>query len=130
MRPGPVRKPPGRGDRSDPWGTKTLAGLPLHLTFLDARPGSKLAVVGISISDLRNGRESDQTLENLLTALSLNLDLRARYRVFEFEATQEGHTDVASLFAELRRLEQQQIAELLAGLRTRLGDFETRKELA
>jgi rubrerythrin len=86
--------------------------------------------VGISISDLRNGRESDQTLENLLTALSLNLDLRARYRVFEFEATQEGHTDVASLFAELRRLEQHQIAELLAGLRTRLGDFETRKELA
>jgi hypothetical protein len=103
---------------------------PLHLTFLDGRPGSTLASVGISISDLRNGRESDQTLENLLTALSLNLELRARYRVFEFEATQEGHTDVASLFAELRRLEQQQIAELLAGLRTRLGDFETRKELA
>jgi hypothetical protein len=103
---------------------------PLHLTFLDARPGSTLASVGISISDLRNGRESDQTLENLLTALSLNLELRARYRVFEFEATQEGHTDVASLFAELRRLEQQQIAELLAGLRTRLGDFEARKELA
>lgn len=86
--------------------------------------------MGISISDLRNGHESDQTLENLLTALSLNLELRARYRVFEFEATQEGHKDVASLFAELRRLEQQQIAELLAGLRNRLGDFETRKELA
>jgi hypothetical protein len=111
-------------------GHEDAPGLPLHLTFLDPRPGSKLADVGISISDLRNGRESDQTLENLLTALSLNLELRARYRVFEFEATQEGHTDVASLFAELRRLEQQQIAELLAGLRTRLGDFETRKELA
>ena len=111
-------------------GHEDALGLPLHLTFLDGRPGSKLAAVGISISDLRNGRESDQTLENLLTALSLNLELRARYRVFEFEATQEGHTDVASLFAELRRLEQQQIAELLAGLRTRLGDFETRKELA
>jgi rubrerythrin len=86
--------------------------------------------VGISISDLRNGRESDQTLENLLTALSLNLDLRARYRVFEFEATQDGQPDVARLFAELRRKEQQQIAELLAGLRTRLGEFETQKELA
>ena len=86
--------------------------------------------MGISISDLRSGRESDQTLENLLTALSLNLDLRARYRVFEFEATQEGHPDVARLFAELRRLEQQQIAELLSGLRNRLGEFETQKELA
>jgi rubrerythrin len=86
--------------------------------------------VGISISDLRNGRDSDQTLENLLTALSLNLELRARYRVFEFEATQEGYTDVARLFADLRRTEQQQIADLLAGLRTRLGEFETQKELA
>ncbi|HET8758305.1 MAG TPA: hypothetical protein VFX51_21595 [Solirubrobacteraceae bacterium] len=86
--------------------------------------------MGISISDLRNGRDSDQTLENLLTALSLNLELRARYRVFEFEATQEGHADVARLFADLRRTEQQQIADLLAGLRTRLGEFETQKELA
>jgi rubrerythrin len=86
--------------------------------------------VGISISDLRNGRDSDQTLENLLTALSLNLDLRARYRVFEFEATQEGHPDVAQLFADLRRMEQQQISELLAGLRNRLGEFEPQKELA
>ena len=87
--------------------------------------------MGISISDLRNGRESDQTLENLLTALSLNLELRARYRVFEFEASQEGHNDVAGLFAELRRMEQQQIAELLSGLRNRLGaEFETTKELA
>jgi len=86
--------------------------------------------VGISISDLRNGRESDQTLENLLTALSLNLELRARYRVFEFEATQEGFKDIASLFAELRRLEQQQIAELLDGLRNKLGEYEPRKELA
>ena len=86
--------------------------------------------MGISITDLRNGHESDQTLENLLTALSLNLELRARYRVFEFEATQEGHLDVARLFTELRRMEQQQIAELLAGLRTRLGEFETQKELA
>jgi len=103
---------------------------PVDLTFLDPRPGSTLDDVGISISDLRNGRESDQTLENLLTALSLNLELRARYRVFEFEATQEGHPDAARLFADLRRVEQQQIADLLAGLRTRLGEFETQKELA
>lgn len=86
--------------------------------------------MGISISDLRNGRETDQTLENLLTALSLNLELRARYRVFEFEASQEGHPEVERLFANLRDMEQQQISQLLAGLRTRLGGFETQKELA
>jgi rubrerythrin len=86
--------------------------------------------VGISISDLRNGRESDQTLENLLTALSLNLELRSRYRVFEFEATQEGRDDIASLFADLRRAEHEQIAALLAGLRGRLGELETQRELA
>jgi hypothetical protein len=77
--------------------------------------------VGISISDLRNGRESDQTLENLLTALSLNLELRARYRVFEFEASQDGHTETARLFNKLRRVEGEQIADLMAGLRSRLG---------
>jgi hypothetical protein len=86
--------------------------------------------VPISLSDLRNGHDTDQTLENLLTALSLNLELRARYRVFEFEAAQQGHTDVAELFGELRELEGRQIAELLTGLRSRLGRFDTRKELA
>ncbi len=86
--------------------------------------------MGISISDLRNGQDGDQTLENLLTALSLNLELRARYRVFEFEAAQEGHAEIERLFSDLRRVEQHQIADLLAGLRTRLGEFETQKELA
>jgi hypothetical protein len=81
--------------------------------------------VGISISDLRNGRESDQTLENLLTALSLNLELRARYRVFEFEATQDGDPQTARLFNRLRGIEAQQIAELMAGLRVRLDEFDS-----
>jgi len=80
--------------------------------------------VGISITDLRNGRESDQTLENLLTALSLNLELRARYRVFEFEATQDGHHEVAELFNALRAAEGEQIATLMAGLQARLGDVD------
>ena len=83
-----------------------------------------------SLRELRDEQGADQTLQNLLRALTLNLELRARYRVFEFEATQEGHPDVARLFADLRRVEQQQIADLLAGLRTRLGEFETQKELA
>ena len=70
----------------------------------------------------------DQTLQNLLRALTLNLELRARYRVFEFEATQDGHADTARLFRELRHAEGEQIAELMAGLHDRLGQDMSRTE--
>ena len=43
-----------------------------------------------SLSELRDEQGVDQTLQNLLRALTLNLELRARYRVFEFEAAQDG----------------------------------------
>jgi hypothetical protein len=75
----------------------------------------------ISLRDLRDDQGTDQTLQNLLKALTLNLELRARYRVFEFEASQDGHADAARLFGDLRRLESEQIAQLLAGLHARLG---------
>ena len=56
-----------------------------------------------SLRQLREERGLDQTLQNLLRALTLNLELRARYRVFEFEATQDGHPDVAELFGRCAR---------------------------
>ena len=82
--------------------------------------------VGIpnSLRDLRYDQSVDQTLQNLLRALTLNLELRARYRVFEFEASQDGHADTAQLFRELRRVEGEQITDLLAGLQARLGGLE------
>jgi rubrerythrin len=73
------------------------------------------------LRELRDDGGVDQTLQNLLKALTLNLELRARYRVFEFEATQDGHPEVAQLFRVLRNAEGQQIAELMEGLRLRLG---------
>ena len=79
---------------------------------------------GTSLRELRDEEGIDQTLQNLLRALSLNLELRARYRVFEFEAVQDGHTGVARLFRELRQAESGQIAELLAGLQERLGQID------
>lgn len=75
-----------------------------------------------SLRHLRDERGLDQTLQNLLRALTLNLELRARYRVFEFEATQDGHAEIARQFSELRRRQGDQIAALMASLRTRLGD--------
>jgi hypothetical protein len=73
-----------------------------------------------SLRELRDDQGADQTLQNLLRALTLNLELRARYRVFEFEASQDGHPETARLFRDLRCAEGQQIAELMAGLHARL----------
>jgi rubrerythrin len=75
---------------------------------------------GPSLRELRDDDGLDQTLQNLLRALSLNLELRARYRIFEFEASQDGHAEIAQLFHELRNTEKDQIAALLQGLRARL----------
>jgi rubrerythrin len=74
-----------------------------------------------SLRELRDGDVADQTLQNLLRALTLNLELRARYRVFEFEAGQDGHTETARLFRELRFVEGEQITELMSALRRQLA---------
>jgi rubrerythrin len=81
--------------------------------------------MGNSLRELRDDQGADQTLQNLLRALTLNLELRARYRVFEFEASQDGHAETARLFRELRQAEGEQIADLIAGLRVRLGQIDT-----
>ena len=69
-------------------------------------------------------RESgtDQTFQNLLRALTSNLELRSRYRVFEYEAEQDGDPEMARLFRELGRLENEPIADLMGGLRVRLDE--------
>jgi rubrerythrin len=77
-----------------------------------------------SLRALRDDRGLDQTLQNLLRALTLNLELRARYRVFEFEASQDGHPEIAELFSELRRAEAGQIASLMTGLQSRIGSMD------
>ena len=74
-----------------------------------------------SIHDLREA-SNDQTFQNLLRALTLNLELRSRYRVFEYEAKQDGHPEMAQLFRELGRLENEPIAELVGGLRVVLDE--------
>jgi hypothetical protein len=80
--------------------------------------------IGRSLRELRSDQSIDQSFENLLRALTLNLELRARYRVFEFEASQDGHPELVRLFGQLRRVEGKQIADLIAGLRARLGALE------
>jgi rubrerythrin len=79
---------------------------------------------GNSLRRLRDDSEVDQTLQNLLRALTLNLELRARYRVFEFEAAQDGRPEIARLFGDLRRAESESIASLMAGLHGRLDQMD------
>jgi hypothetical protein len=79
--------------------------------------------IGTSLRELREDAGGDQTLQNLLRALTLNLELRSRYRVFEFEATQDGHPDTARLFRDLRGAEETQIAALMSSLHAQLGEL-------
>ncbi len=76
-----------------------------------------------SLHALRDGQGIDQTLQNLLRALTLNLELRARYRVFEFEASQDGYTATAELFRRLRTSESEHIEALIGDLRDRLCEL-------
>jgi hypothetical protein len=78
----------------------------------------------VSLHDLRTDQVIDHTFQNLLRALTLSLELRARYRVFEFEASQDGHRDAAHLFHELRRGQGEQVTDLLVGLQARLAQWQ------
>jgi hypothetical protein len=74
----------------------------------------------LTLSRLREEHTADLTIRNLMEALRLTYDLRARYRVFEFEAAQDGSEDCAALFAALSETEGDQVRVLLHGLRERL----------
>jgi hypothetical protein len=78
----------------------------------------------VSLRGLRDDVGVDQTLQNLLRALTLNLELRSRYRVFEFEATQDDHPETAQLFRRLSAAKGEQITDLMAGLMTHLSGIE------
>jgi len=74
------------------------------------------------LRELRDDQGVDQTLRNLMRALTLKLELRARYRVFEFEASQDGDSEIARLFGTLRHVEADQISQLMAGLKSKLAE--------
>ena len=101
-------------------GKSTCAGTPSRATLCSVPNQRGHTGVSRSLRDLRDDG-IDQTLQNLLKALTLNLELRARYRVFEFEAAQDGRPEVAALFHRLRIVEGRQIAELVEGLQGRIG---------
>jgi rubrerythrin len=78
----------------------------------------------LTLSGLREEPSADLTIRNLMQALTLTYELRARYRVFEFEAAQEGAGECAALFAALSEAEGEQVKALMQGLRERLAAAE------
>jgi hypothetical protein len=72
------------------------------------------------LSDLARVHPADRTLQNLLGTLSAKLELCSRLPVFEYEATTEGHTEVAGVLAHLAALERQSFGDLLLCLRDHL----------
>jgi hypothetical protein len=77
------------------------------------------------LSDFKSESDVDHNLQNLLQALTLNLELRSRYRVYEFEARTDGAADTAAVFRQLVESQAGQIAELLSELRRRLTVIES-----
>ena len=75
----------------------------------------------LTLNRLRQEPSADLTLRNVMEALALTYELRARYRVFEFEAAQDGAEDGAALFARLFEAEGEQVTALLQALRERLA---------
>jgi hypothetical protein len=117
------------GQERHPRRARTAPGPPARFTF---RGGPSCPTVGrvpghhdaLTLSRLREEQTADLTLRNLMDALNLTYELRARYRVFEFEAAQEGAADCVALFAALCAAEGEQATALMRGLRARLAATE------
>ena len=72
------------------------------------------------LSELRATQPANATLRNLIGVLQTKLELSARLPVLVFEAEEDGDQESARMFRSLVVAEKQQIAALLAALRTHL----------
>src|SRR5690349_17628197 len=77
----------------------------------------------VRLSDLRRAKAADVTLENLLSALTSMIQECARLAVFEYEAGNEGHGDLARAFHNLAITERESFRVLLDHLRGHLNDL-------
>ena len=78
------------------------------------------------LSDLRRVQPTDDTLRNLLSALTAKLDLCSQLPFIAYQAEREGFEQAAETFRGLAVVERQSVAELLRTLRTHLDRTELR----
>lgn len=74
------------------------------------------------LSDLNRAQPADRTLQNLLDALSVKVDLCSRLPMFEYEATSDGHEASAATFRALAEIERRTFEELRACLQRHLEE--------
>jgi hypothetical protein len=72
------------------------------------------------LTELRSALPYDATLQNLISLVTLKLDLCARLPVFAFEAESEGFEDSASFFNALATIERETVTDLLRSLQAHL----------
>jgi hypothetical protein len=77
----------------------------------------------VRLSNLRRAQAADATLENLLSAITGKIQDCARLAVFEYEAGNEGHTDLALAFRDLGDIERDSFRTLLDHLRRHLNEL-------
>ena len=75
----------------------------------------------LRLSDLRRAQAADVSLENLLTAITSKIQDCARLAVFEYEAGNEGHPELALAFRALADVERESFKALLDHLRRHLN---------
>lgn len=81
----------------------------------------------IRLSDLRSAHTASATLQNLLSALSTQIDACSRLKVFEYEAGSEGHARCAAAFRSLAETERESFHTLLSCLQEHLDELAPRR---
>lgn len=76
------------------------------------------------LSQMARVQPADRTLQNLLSALTAQLEMCSRLPVYEYEAASEGHDSSAVAFHELWELERRAFHNLLTSLRLHLDEIE------
>jgi hypothetical protein len=84
---------------------------------------SEASDAAVRLSDLRRAQAADVTLENLLSAITGKIQDCARLAVFEYEAGNEGHTELALAFRGLGEIERESFRTLLDHLRRHLNEL-------
>jgi hypothetical protein len=79
---------------------------------------------GHRLSELARVQPADRTLQNLLSALTAQLDMCSRLPVYEYEAASEGHEASAVAFHEVCEVERRSFHNLLTCLRLHLDEVE------
>lgn len=84
---------------------------------------SDLRNASFHLSDLRDSRIAEASLENLLHTLAGKIQTSARLAVFAYEAGNEGHSALAATFRELAETERRSFDALLASLHRYLDEM-------